>query len=225
MLPRLLSPQFGFEDDGVSLSMAQKALAGARIDLDDNVGFFRPMYWLGLIFQYRLGGTNPFWFYFVNLLVLFVIVAEIMVLVRLKGGSLIQSSLSAVIFVFSSPIIESFYTNSKPEAQQLMWLTGSLLTGHFLAHPRKSKRLIAFIMTTLFILLASLNKSTFIALVPVSFGWLVLCWLFIRQDREEIKRAAYYFMRPCSLQRLFLFCVDLICQKICFRVPIPTITR
>jgi hypothetical protein len=194
MLPRLLSSQFGFEDDGISLSMVQKALMGSRIDFDDTNGFFRPFYWLGLIVEYLIGGLNPFWFYFTNLVVFWIIVAEIIALMRLKGGSIIQSSLSAIIFVLSSPIVESFYTNSKPEAQQLMWLAGSLLSGHFLTHPKKVKWLASFIVTALFILLASLNKATFIALVPISFGWLVLCWIFLREDREEVKRASIYFL-------------------------------
>jgi hypothetical protein len=203
MLPRLLSPQFGFEDDGMSLAMARKALAGMRIDSDDNLGFFRPFYWLGLVLEYWLGGTNPFWFYFVNLLVLIIIVVEIMVLIRLKGGNVIQSSLSAIVFVLSSPMVESFYTNSKPEAQQLMWLTSSLLSGHYLVHTKGNKRFAAIVVTTLFILFASLNKSTFIVLIPVSFAWLVLCWLFLRQDREEIKRATYYFASTLLATALF----------------------
>jgi hypothetical protein len=203
MLPRLLSPQFGFEDDGMSLAMARKFLSGMRMDSDDNLGFFRPLYWLGLVFEYGLGGTHSFWFYFFNLLVLLIIVVEVLTLVRLKGGSVFQSSLIAVIFVLSAPIVESFYTNSKPEAQQLMWLTSSLLTGHFLAHTQGSRRLASFIATTLLILFASLNKSTFIALVPVSFGWLALCWLFIRQEKDEIKRAAYYFASTLLATVLF----------------------
>jgi hypothetical protein len=194
MLPRLLSPQFGFEDDGISLSMASKALAGMRINFDDTNGFFRPIYWLGLIVEYLIGGLNPFWFYFTNLVVLCMIIAEILILIRLRGGSIFQASLSAILFVLSSPIIESFYTNSKPEAQQLMWLAGSLVSGHFLAHPQKAKRYAANITTTAFILFASLNKSTFIALIPVSFGWVVLTWLFLRQDQGERRRSVSYFI-------------------------------
>jgi hypothetical protein len=194
MLPRLLSPQFGFEDDGISLSMAQKALMGSRIDFDDTNGFFRPFYWLGLIVEYLIGGLNPFWFYFTNLVVFWIIVAEIIALIRLKGGSIIQSSLSAIIFVLSSPIVESFYTNSKPEAQQLMWLAGSLLSGHFLANPKKEKRMAAAAATTLFILFASFNKSTFIALIPVSLGWVVLYWLFLKKDQDEKRRVVGYFI-------------------------------
>lgn len=174
--------------------MAQKALTGSRIDFDDANGFFRPFYWLGLIVEYLIGGLNPFWFYFTNLVVFWIIVAEIIALIRLKGGSIIQSSLGAIIFALSSPIVESFFTNSKPEAQQLMWLAGSLLSGHFLAHPKKEKRITAAVSTTLFILFASLNKSTFIALIPVSLGWVVLYWLFLKKDQDEKRRAVGYFI-------------------------------
>ena len=203
MLPCLLSPQFGFEDDGVSLSMVQKALTGGRISFDDNLGFFRPLYWAGMVFEFFLGGPQPLWFYFINLFTLLIVIAEIIGLVRLKGGTIIQSSASALIFVFSTPIVESFYTNSKPEAQQLLWLTSSLLTGHFLSHPQKSKRLVAFVATTLFVLLASLNKSTFIVLIPISFGWMVLGWLFLRQDREEINRLIRFIVSTLFAAALF----------------------
>jgi hypothetical protein len=128
MLPRLLSPNFNFEDDGFSLQTAQKVLAGNVHWIFVDFGSrFRPLYWLGFVPLNLIGGKNPFWYFCSNTIILAVLGFFIIRLVKDNGGTKLQACLSGLLFVLSSPVIETFYTVSKAEHVQLFWLLLSLL--------------------------------------------------------------------------------------------------
>ncbi len=78
LLPRLISPQFGFFDDASTLSQSQRFLKGDfSMSHDKEAGRFRPVYWLYYTIFYALAGYHPFWFFLGNLILLIILLIEI----------------------------------------------------------------------------------------------------------------------------------------------------
>ncbi len=193
MIPRLLSPHFNFEDDGKSLQIASQLIAG-KFDsiLVDFTGRFRPLYWLGFVPLYLIGGKDPFWYFLSNTLLFAAITACLIYLVRMNGGTKFQAGLTGVLFTLSGPAIESFYTVSKPEPAQLLWLLVSLVLGMGIFRRKRRQKVIVFLLMVLVILAAFLIKETTLVIVPISIGWLVLISLFNRRQMPAIYPAAFY---------------------------------
>lgn len=195
MLPRLASPQFGLEDDGTSIQVAQQWTSGhfnITPGPDLGSGRFRPFYWAGLTLIYLLGGKNPAWYYLSNTLVLMLTVGSLTFLVRARGTTKLQACLAGCLFAIASPVIESFYTISKQEPLQVAWVLFSLLP-LFGIFPKSARgKVIAFLASTLALTCASLSKETTLAMVPISLAWLVLEWLFHRKDRQVLRATARY---------------------------------
>ena len=113
MTPRLTSAQFGLLDDGFILDEVRNILGGdlsRRLSL--NADRFRPLYWLYFTLIYSLAGPNPIWFFTGHLLILMVLLLEIRALMKLMGAHDWQILLASLMFLFSIPIIENFYTLS-----------------------------------------------------------------------------------------------------------------
>jgi hypothetical protein len=195
MLPRLLSPQFGLEDDGTSLQVAQQWTSG-KFNItpgpDLVSGRFRPFYWAGLTLIYLLGGKNPAWYYLSNALVLMLTVVSLTYLVRARGTTKLQAGMAGCLFAIASPVIEPFYTISKQEPLQVAWLLFSLVP-IFGIFPKSTRgKVIAFLASLLALTCASLSKETTLAMIPVSLAWLALKWLFHRKDRQAWLTTALY---------------------------------
>jgi len=128
MSPRLASPQFGLMDDGRNYTEVQKILAGdLSMSYDLQAGRFRPLYWLYFTLIYLVAGPNPFWFFFAHLLMLMIILLEIRFLMKYYGAKDWQILLTSLVFLFSVPIIENFYTLSKGDPLSLVFILASLL--------------------------------------------------------------------------------------------------
>lgn len=195
MLPRLISPQFGLEDDGTTLMVAQQWTSG-KLDLapgpDHEAARFRPFYWGSLTLIFLLGGKNPIWYYLSNTLVLMLIAGSLAWLVRARGATKLQAGLAGILFAIAGPVIESFYTISKSEPLQVVWVVFSLLP-IFGAFPRSvCGKIIAFLTSTLALICASLAKETTLAMIPTSLAWLFLKWLFNRKERQGLLATALY---------------------------------
>jgi hypothetical protein len=195
MLPRLLSPQFGLEDDGTTIMVAQQWTSG-KLDLtpgpDLEAARFRPFYWGGLTLIYLLGGKSPIWYYLSNTLVLMLIAGSLAWLVRARGATKLQAGLTGILFAIAGPIIESFYTISKSEPLQVAWVVLSLLPV-FGAFPKSvNGKIVAFLTSTLALICASFSKETTLAMIPASLAWLFLEWLFNRKDRQGLLATALY---------------------------------
>ncbi|MCE5208670.1 MAG: hypothetical protein LLG42_10225 [Chloroflexi bacterium] len=123
MLPRLASPQFGLLDDGVTISTIKGIYSGNwSLLLENSVGRFRPIYWLYHFLIFLVAGSQPFWFFLGNLILLILIVLGLILTVRLVGGSKIQAGLSGIFFLGSTILVENAYTLSKPELLQTFFL-------------------------------------------------------------------------------------------------------
>ncbi|MEN6408363.1 MAG: hypothetical protein ABFD44_01460 [Anaerolineaceae bacterium] len=177
MLPRLLSPQFGMLDDGATLTQAARISAGdLSLNYDGDTGRFRPMYWLVPALVYRLAGANPFAFFAANLAVLLVITAAATALARRLGATNVQAAAVGVLFALSGAAMENFYTLSKGEPLQLMWLLLALLASTPMLNPQASiKTLVSrTLLSGLLVFFAIISKETSLVILAVTGGWLVM---------------------------------------------------
>lgn len=175
MLPRLASPQFNFEDDSISLQNAANVLAG-KVDFSllDPTNRFHPLYWLGFVLLYLLGGTHAFWFFLLNTLLLIASTRGMMYLVRSNGGTKLQASLTGALFALSGPVIETYYTVSKPEHVQLFWLLLSLILMQTAARRKMVSRWFFLLLTSGALFCTFLVKETTLVILPITAGWLAL---------------------------------------------------
>jgi hypothetical protein len=205
MLPRLLSPNFNFEDDGLSLRAAQRILAGDVHWIFNDFGSrFRPLYWLGFVPLNMIGGRNPFWYFCSNTIILAALSFLIVRLVKDNGGTNLQACLSGLLFILSSPVIETFYTVSKAEHVQLIWLLLSLIMFKWIGQKSLAGKITAFLLVTSAILVALLVKETTIVILPIAFGWFILTLIFNRHDRSTILSEGKYLFASLVAVAAFL---------------------
>jgi hypothetical protein len=188
MLPRLLSPQFGLLDDGLTL-IAVTAVSHdwtAAFTMAHGAGRFFPSYFLFFYLVHALVGVHPFLFFAVNYAVFAATTAGLIGLVRLMGGTPFQAWAAGIFFVVSGPAVESFYTLSKQESPQLLWVVISLLIAAVgLRSRNRWTRLAGLAATTGALLVADTTKETGIVTVAVAVGWLVVGRLGLDPVRDE----------------------------------------
>ena len=177
MLPRLGSPQFGLLDDGLTLQTGH-ALSGrwsSVLHLIPETGRFFPAYWLVYSVIVSIVGVRPLGFFAVNVLLLAGLVAILVRLVRLGGGTRRQAGVAAVLFALSGPAVEAFYTLSKAEPWQLTWIGLSLLfTAASAIDARWATRAALIVLAGAALLLAHATKETSLILLPIALGWLAI---------------------------------------------------
>jgi hypothetical protein len=196
MLPRLTSAQFGLFDDGTTITKAQEITHGIwNMGWETLSGRFRPVYWLFYTLPYWLFGKSPFWYFIENLIVFIITTVILIGLVRKLGGSRSQAWLTGVLFVLSGPVIENYYTLSKPEEVQVAFLASSLLVIAFVNRFQNLWRNIFLtLLAALLIFLANTSKETTLVILPISIGWFVMAWLWQRWRKRTSGfqgRAAY----------------------------------
>lgn len=173
MTPRLLSPQFGVMDDGLIYVEVQKILQGDfSMTYDLQAGRFRPLYWLYFALIYLLVGPNPVWFYIGHLIILLVLLVEIRFLMKSYQAKDWQILLTSLVFIFSIPIIENFYTLSKGDPLSLVFMLASLLCFEKLKETKRKKtRLFFAVIAFVFGLFAIWAKETAYIMAPISACW------------------------------------------------------
>src|SRR5881398_2901663 len=126
MLPRLASPQFGLLDDGLTLETGREMTGrwSGVLALIPETGRFFPAYWL--VYS-AVVGVRPLAFFVVNVAVLAGLLAILTRLVRLSGGTAMQVAVALVVFATCGPAVEAFYTLSKAEPLQMIWIGVTLL--------------------------------------------------------------------------------------------------
>lgn len=192
MLPRLISPQFGFFDDASMLTQSRNFLQGDfSMGHDKQAGRFRPIYWLYYTLIYSFAGYQPFWYFFGNLIIFLILVYQIRVLMKDMNCSNWQILLGSVVFVFSMPIIENFYTLSKGEPLQLVFLLASIIAFEKLKLEKQNRNMWFFgILSSISILFATMVKETTIVMIPITILWVAILCLF-REVSFSKERKAY----------------------------------
>ena len=173
MIPRLTSAQFGLLDDGYILNEVRTILRGdlsMRLDLE--AGRFRPIYWLYFTLIYALAGPNPLWFFFGHLIILLVLLMIIRSLMKQYGANEGQILLTSFVFLFSIPIIENFYTLSKSETLQLVFILLALLCFEKLKNSLQTQTTLIFAVLMFINILAAIwAKETTYILIPLAVLW------------------------------------------------------
>jgi len=201
MLPRLISPQFGFFDDARMLSQSEKFLQGNfSMSHDKQAGRFRPVYWLYYAIIYALAGYHPFWFFLGNLLIFYILLYEIRLIFKKMGFTDWQIFLASLIFTLTMPIIENFYTLSKGEPLQLVFMLASILFIDKIKHDKLTlNRWVRGILSSLCLLIAIMIKETAIVMLAVTFLW--AAHFFFSKDesaKQGRKTQLALFASTCS---------------------------
>lgn len=173
MTPRLLSAHFGLLDDGRTVTMARQIQIG-ELDLswDTAAGRYRPVYWLMPSLIYSLAGAEPRWFFLANLMALTSTVMLIWWLLRRQGIGIYAAWVAGVLFVVSGPAVEAYYTLSKAEVYQVLFLLGGVAIAETLPDASTRVRRVGILMLSALILfLGYCMKETSLAMLPIALAW------------------------------------------------------
>jgi len=179
MVPRLASPQFGLLDDGLTLQTGHQTAGrwSSVLGLIPETGRFFPAYWLVYSILGAVVGVRPLAFFIFNVLVLTALLSLLARLVQLSGGTPRQALAAIVIFATCGPTIEAFYTLSKAEPLQMMWIGVSLLlAAASAAEPRGWRQAGLIALAGVALMLGYATKETTIVLIPISLAWVVIEW-------------------------------------------------
>jgi len=178
MIPRLLSPQFGFFDDATTLTTSESILNGTWSLADEAFhGRFRPVYWLYYALIYTFAGQNPFWFFVGNVLLLSLITFGLIRLARALGHNRLQAWVAGTVFILAGTTLENVYTLSKPELQQGFWLILAFLTiGLSTRVDTPWKKTLYITLASITIFLACSSKETSLIVLPIAFAWFLAAW-------------------------------------------------
>src|SRR5450759_505453 len=178
MLPRLAAPQFGLFDDGQTITNATQVFQGNWSVIFENAyGRTRPVYWLFYSLIYKMAGSNPFWFYMVNLAVFVVTILAVIGLVSSLGGSRRQAWCAGLFFTLADPVIEAIYTLSKAEMLQMaLMLSAILCFARLIRQPRPWKTWGSITAMVILTLVATLSKEVTLIGAAITAGWLVIGW-------------------------------------------------
>jgi hypothetical protein len=194
MLPRLLSPHFGFFDDANTILVSQRILSGDwNPGMEAGDGRFRPAYWLYSALIYAFAGQNPFWFFLGNAVLLTGIALGFARLAAVLLKDSRYGLVAGVVFLLSGPVVENVYTLSKPELQQAFWITCSLLACGFCAPPAGRLRWwLGVLLSAAALFLACATKEVSLLLGGISAAWLVmaLTWGKLRQKYAWAERSS-----------------------------------
>jgi hypothetical protein len=195
MIPRLASSQLGLLDDGLMLRTGGKVIGSwsTVLHLIPDTGRFVPVYWLthGAVFGFV--GARPFVLFAVNVFMFTVVLAILGRLVLFGGGGKPHVVVALILLALSGPAVETFYTLSKPEPLQLMWIGISLLaTGATFLQKRLIARAALAALSVAALLLGHATKETSVVMVPVSLGW--LAFTAISEQRTYARFAVRYVL-------------------------------
>ena len=200
MLPRLISPQFGFLDDAPMLTQSEEFHRGNFIiENDQQAGRFRPMYWLYYAGIFGLAKHNPFWFFMGNLILFLILLLELRVVMKQMTFGEGQILFTSILFIFTMPIIENFYTLGKGEPLQLVFLMlAIILMGCIRNNANILRDILLGLASAIVILLATFVKETSLVFLPITILW-CLYTLFSKDEKIRSYRKACLIIASSAL--------------------------
>jgi hypothetical protein len=203
MLPRLLDPHFGLMDDG-------EAIQKANLIIDDQWDFgsetasgrFRPLYWYIHYLLFMAFGTHPLGYFFVNYLVLILLIVGVIKLLRMHDSPKAAILITCVLFLFSGPFPESFYTLSKYEIFQLLFIVYTILMAEQLTRTGRINKVLLVSGIFLFSLVSYLIKETSLIMPVIYTGWLAF-----KYWKEKRLGRSLVVLLACSLGAALVYMI------------------
>jgi len=192
LLPRLMASQFGLLDDGVTIITARKIIANPSylFNMMPSTGRFFPGYWLYGTLLYCIGGDSAFVYFLGNCILLMASTAFIIFLVRRWGGTRVQAAFSGLFFALSGPVIEAFYTLSKPEPLQVALLLAAIALTPFTSRDRPpGRRLVGAVAVTAVLAASFCTKETGAIMGPIALAWLLASLVFKAEQTGSMGRS------------------------------------
>jgi len=207
MFPRLINPQFGLLDDFTMLDNVRNLMEGDwSMSYDLQAGRFRPVYWTYYALIYTAAGSNPLWFFFAHLALLLILLLEIRVLMKMANAKDWQILVTSLVFLLSMPIIENFYTLSKGEPLQLVFLLASLLGFEKIKSSQHTSTKALFTFFSFFsILFAMLVKETALIMIPIVGLWTGFAFFFQKNEPTQKRTDYLLFLGAAILAVLAYF--------------------
>src|ERR1017187_81979 len=202
MLPRLFQPNFGLLDDGQTLRAASKIDGNwtAALHMSGDTGRFVPMYWIYYYGVFKIAGASPLGFFATQCILLTTTIAGLIYFARLGGATRLQAGAAGLFFAASGPVIESFYTLSKPEPVQVFFLLASLILMEHCARQTNVRRQMLLALGIVgSLVLANTMKETSLMMIPISVALLGAA-LVRKHFRPETSapRPAVVFVLACG---------------------------
>ncbi len=178
MAPRLIAPRFGLLDDGTTLLIADAYEHNPLgvVNIEATRGRFRPVYWLYYIGQYPVWGKAPAGYFFVQLLALIVTTLILSQIVLQLTHSYSAGFVAGAAFLISGPVIEAYYTLSKPEPPLVLFVAAATLCVFRAMRSVGAQQRALVVAASLFTALAYLTKETAVVLLPVSLMFALVGW-------------------------------------------------
>ncbi len=208
MLPRLLSPQFGLLDDGVSIITSRNILKNPleAFQTQRQSGRFVPMYWLFMAIVLRLSEYSPIGAYFIKWAMLFFTAIIIFIFLRWRGLSNLSSTISCALFITSAPSIENYYTFSKSEPMVTLWIFAGLLT---IIKGKQIKqfwgKILFLFLTTVFFWMSYHSKEPTLIVTVIFFFWMIAAKL--QKSESKVDRFTFQAARTLFLITLSIFII------------------
>ena len=147
---------------------------------------FRPIYWMPFAIISFLVGDRAFWYFLVNTAVLCVTTVALVAFVRRAGMTHAQAWASGTLFVLSGPVIENFYTLSKGEWLQVMFIALSLLTISAYDESTSKRWQTGIVTGSAFLLLLAMgSKETSMVMLPIGMTWFGIAWIWSRSSQTD----------------------------------------
>jgi hypothetical protein len=208
MVPRVLEARFGFLDDGVTVTLSRQIHAQQWDPaFEAGQGRFRPVYWLYFALVSGVARESPVGFFLGNTALLVLTSLGVMRLVRTMGGSQRQAWMSSVLFVLSGPVIESYFTLSKGEPLQVLFITAGLILGTSSHSGMTAKmRIVLGAGAVAAFLLADLSKETSLVVLPIAALTAGFQTILARRARAERSDTMYLVLiaATCGAAIFFL---------------------
>lgn len=181
MLPRLLSPQFGLLDDGMSIITSQAFFNNPVVIFLNQIQSGRtiPTYWFFMATTLRLTQYSPLGAYIIKWIMLYLTIILFFNFLQWRGLSILSSFLCCILFIFSAPSIENYYTFSKAEPIMIFWI---LLGFYFVTLSTKVKnryyQIFLYVIAGFSFVLAFFTKETSVVMLAISFVWIISAWIW-----------------------------------------------
>lgn len=198
---------FHWIDDGFVLQNSQNILNSlkrgdvsqvADILVEENIGRFRPVYWMWKSMVTTLAGNNAAIHYLFRFLLIGGTSTLIILIIHFISGSYFASLIGGILFLIHPLNSENWYRLGPQEPLMVFLITLTI----FLLLKRK-----ALVLSILLLFGAFLSKETAIALVPAVFVYFLLNLLISKKNDKYLIKYIFYSIFFLTLSLMVTFSI------------------